>query len=196
MNKLLSIFFTLTLLSSGMFYPSLRANTKIEVRSAAFFHTSSKFRTVYGDVGPCFSVEASRALPIFNCFCAPYEAWVNFDWFAKEKKQKDCCCKSKVQIQNISLGLKYVYSRCERFDIYIGLGASGSEITLHNKSFCESERVCKRIIGGIIKIGARQYLSHCIFSDIFADYLYQPVRYQRRVDIGGLKVGLGIGVNF
>ncbi len=32
--------------------------------------------------------------------------------------------------------------------------------------------------------------------DVFADYLYQLVRFDKHVDIGGFKTGFGVGYQF
>lgn len=162
----------------------------VEVRSAAFFHSSKLFREIYGNIGPCYELEASTPL----CYCL--DGWANFDWFSKHRK-KDCEeCASRVGIANISFGLKYPYCLCEQVTAYIGIGPSFSRIWLKEKSQCCRERLTKLVIGGVLKTGIYYFINECIFLDLFVDYLYQPVHFKRRVDIGGLKTGLGAGVKF
>ena len=35
-----------------------------------------------------------------------------------------------------------------------------------------------------------------LLLDVFVDYLYQPVHFSTRIDIGGFKIGAGIGYKF
>jgi hypothetical protein len=40
------------------------------------------------------------------------------------------------------------------------------------------------------------FINRNVFIDVFADYLYQPVNFETHVDIGGFKIGAGMGIKF
>ncbi len=187
MNKIKLIF--LTLFFSFIIGSVEARDVPVEFRAAAFFHSSKRFREVYGNVGPCYEIEA--ATHIYRSF----EGWGNIDWFHKHKTQ-DEVTKSTVNILNVSFGAKYVYIPSERWHCYLGIGPSIGGIFLKNRSDGYKDNVSKFIIGGVVKIGA-DYIFPCgVFFDIFVDYLYQPVHFHTTVDIGGLKPGLGLGYKF
>jgi len=162
---------------------------KVEFRSAAFFHSAKRFREIYGDVGPSFQFEASM-----RCF-EIMEAWINVDWFSKQRSHGDCC-HSRINLPNFSFGINYVYPFSRRFDLYCGGGPSLGRITLKNKSCCIREKKSKYILGVVFKSGVRYYIFDDLFIDLFVDYIVQRVDYKHHVDVGGLKTGLGIGVGF
>lgn len=162
----------------------------VEIRSAAFFHSSKRFREIYGNVGCSYQLEASTYL------CSCLDGWANLDWFSKHDKPKACPGNTRVSIANISLGVKYPYQLCENYIAYVGIGPSLSEVWLKNHSQCEHERVSKVAFGGVLKTGIYCFITCDIFLDLFIDYLYQPIHFDKQVDIGGLKTGVGIGMQF
>jgi hypothetical protein len=164
--------------------------SSIEIRSSAFFHSSKRFREIYGNAGASYQVEASTK--IYDCF----DGWANFDWFSKHGKSVGFNDPTRVSIANISLGIKSPYQFSEKFTAYIGIGPSLSKIWLKNKSHCSHENVSKWAIGGILKTGVYYFINKSIFIDVFADYLYQPVHFETHVDIGGFKIGAGLGIKF
>lgn len=160
-----------------------------EFRAAAFIHSSKKFKALYGDVGPCYAIELG--VPVY----CPFDAWVNVDWFHRNKRH-DCISKSSVNIFNASFGIKYVYTTCNNLNLYLGIGPSFGGICLKNKSDAYRESSSKFIAGAVLKSGIDYTFFNGVFLDAFVDYLYQPVRFHKRVDIGGAKIGLGIGYQF
>lgn len=161
-----------------------------EFRYGAFFHTSKRFREIYGNVGASYQLEASTH--VYNCL----DGWVNLDWFNDHGKPEKCNGNTTVNIANVSLGLKYPYCFCEKYIAYIGIGPSIGRIWLKNKSRCEHEKISKLAIGGLLKTGIYCFITCNIFVDLFIDYLYQPVHFEKDVDIGGIKPGIGIGIQF
>lgn len=165
-------------------------STTVELRCAAFFPTDKRFRQIYGSVNPSFQIETSTPL---NCIV---DMWANFDWFSKRAAVSGCG-KTRIDIPNLSLGLKKVCPLTCCFDVYVGLGASFSWITLKNPA-CGGgfEKTTKFAFGGVLKTGVNYTLCKCIFLDFFVDYLYLPVHINRTIDCGGLKAGVGIGYQF
>ncbi|MBA3815637.1 MAG: hypothetical protein H0X29_03790 [Parachlamydiaceae bacterium] len=188
MNKIIfTILFSLLFLE----FSALKANeTSVEIRSAAFFHSSKLFREIYGNVSGSYQLEVATQLN--QCV----DGWANFDWFTKHGRSNEFNDPTRVNIANFSLGIKYPYQFCQNFSAYIGIGPSFSTIWLKNKSECNHSRTSRLAVGGILKTGIIYSINRCFFVDLFVDYLYQPVHFDRRVDIGGFKTGAGIGVKF
>lgn len=188
MNKIfLKIWFAIFLITPFLAIVEAQ-EISVEARSGAFFHSSKRFREIYGNVGVSYQLEASAHL----CHCL--EGWTNFSWFSRDKKSEGCS--SRASIANISLGIRFPYRFCEGFIAYIGIGPSFSEIWLKNRSECCREKVSKLAVGGILKTGLYYFFNHCVFIDVFVDYLYQPVNFHKHVDIGGVLPGAGVGIKF
>jgi hypothetical protein len=188
MNKIAFKIFLIFLLVN--LYPLMATETSLEIRSAAFFHSSHRFREIYANISGSYQLEAS--IKFNDCFAS----WANFDWFAKRGKSEGLHDPTRVNIANISFGIKFPYQFCEQFTAYVGIGPSFSIIWLKNKSQCGHERPSKLAVGGILKTGVSYFISSCVFIDLFIDYLYQPVHFERHVDIGGIKTGAGLGFKF
>ncbi len=186
MHKFFLSFLSILMLTSG-FLLAVNENS-IEIRSSAFFHSSARFREVYGNVGPTFGIEATKS------FCG-FDAFVDLDYFSKRSCQNECC-KSRIEIINGSFGLKYNYNFCSLADVYVGLGPSLSRANLSENSCCGKDKRSKVAIGVVVKSGLIYQFCDCYFLDFFVDYLYQPIHFSRHIDFGGVKTGLGLGAKF
>ncbi|MBA3956852.1 MAG: hypothetical protein H0X51_00445 [Parachlamydiaceae bacterium] len=129
-------------------------------------------------------------------WCDCYETWVNFDWFTKHGRSEGLKDPTRVSAANISLGIRLPYHFCDQVTGYVGIGPSLGRIWVKNDSYCSHEKVSKLVIGGVLKSGILYFINDCIFIDLFADYLYQPVHFETHVDIGGFKTGAGLGIKF
>lgn len=162
----------------------------VAFRSAAFFHDSTRFDHIYGNVGGSYQLEAT--LPLYNQLVG----WTNLDWFSRHGRSEGLHDPTRVNILNFSFGVKVFQPLYENLFGYAGIGLSFSEIWLKNKSHCIHERTSKGAFGGVLKAGAYYFISDQVFLDTFVDYLYQPVHFDTQIDIGGVKTGLGIGYMF
>ncbi|MES2345145.1 MAG: hypothetical protein V4494_04320 [Chlamydiota bacterium] len=183
------VFFPLLLLMNTQ--PLLaELKSSVEFRSAAFFHTSERFREIYGTVGASYQLEGSTKL------CSHFDGWANVDWFSQHGKSIGLHDPTKISIFNMSLGIKYPYQFHKHFAAYIGIGPSLARVWLTNKSPFGEQNISQWTVGGVLKTGLDCYINKYLFIDIFADYLYQPCNYKTSVDLGGLKLGAGIGSRF
>lgn len=176
----------------GLYFSPLSAELRssVEVRSAAFIPTSDLFREIYSDVGANYQVEVATKLYRFM------DGWVNVDWFLKHGSSKGLHDPTRISIANRSLGVKFRYPFCNSLTGYIGLGPNLTVVWLKNKSRCTRERITKAAAGLVVKSGVDYFINKYLFLDFFVDYLYQPIDLGRDVDVGGTKVGLGIGSRF
>lgn len=160
----------------------------LEFRSSAFFHSNSKFRDIYGVADPAFGIELSKK------FCCNYQAWVDVDYSYSNTDSQ--CCRTDFKVLNTSFGINCVYSLGCSWDAYAGIGPAISWVKLKNETCCGRERFSRCAVGGVLKTGLYYHFCNNFFIDIFADYLYQPVNLGNSIDIGGLKLGAGIGTRF
>lgn len=175
------------------FFPSFLLTEeagRIEVRFAPFIHSSKLFREIYRNTGIVYEIQASAKF--LTCF----EVWSNLDWFSRRGRSVGLHEKTQVNISNCSVGVNFIYPYSCQFSFYCGAGPSVGTIWVHNKSHYVKERVYKTVVGGIFKVGMYFNLARNLFLDVFVDYLYQPVKFENRVNIGGFKPGVGIGVAF
>jgi hypothetical protein len=170
-------------------YPQVsQAETAVEFRTAAFIPTNKLFREIYGHVGASYQLEASTDM--WGCL----QGWVNLEFFPKTGHVKHCG-KSKLDIYNFSFGPKYLLPLTQQTEAYAGFGLNMSTICIRNRG-CDDHRTSKFAFGGVLKSGIHIYLPNNMLLDLFCDYLYQRVHFQKNVNIGGFKTGVGIGVRF
>lgn len=180
-------FLTLLIFGTSLMSTLSAFEGSLQLRAAPFFPAGDKFREVYSDVAASYQIEAG--IKYDN-----YDLWTNIDWVPK--KDKRSCCHTKTDITQASFGLKYYFPLSEQTSFYIGIGPSFGKVVIHNYTCCFSEKHSKFGIGGVLKSGFQAALTDELFADAFLDYLYQTVKFHKRVQVGGLKLGLGLGLRF
>lgn len=168
-----------------MFCPLFARDISVELRSALFIPSSERFRAIYGNFGRCQELQISNQ-----------NVWINFDWFSKNGKSIGLGDPTHIRIANVSLGWKFSRPLSKELITYFGLGESLGAIRLKNQSQCDNEDLTKAAFGIVAKSGIYFFFNRSLFMDAFVDYLFQPVRFETRVNVGGLKIGIGLGVRF
>ena len=69
-------------------------------------------------------------------------------------------------------------------------------VQVKNRSCCLHEKRSELLLGGVLKSGINYDITCRLFLDLFVDYAYQPSRFPSRVELGGLKTGVGLGFKF
>ncbi len=164
--------------------------SSLKVRGAAFIPMGVRFKDVYGSVVSNVQIEAATRV------CKCLELWGNVDWFVKSGQSIGLRSFSHIDTINVSFGVKLPYKFSDCWLMYVGVGPSIGRIELKNFLPTGSERVLKGAVGAVVKTGLYCHLNKHIFIDFFVDYLHQPVRFQSTVQIGGFKVGTGLGLTF
>ena len=160
----------------------------VELRTAAFFPIARRYKEIYGDVGPSVQIEVGAR---FDC---PYEAWINLDWVYGEKHSR--YTRTTSNLFNVSFGLKYIYLLSEKCSLSVGFGPTFGGIFLRNHSISYSRNPSRFVAGGVLKSSAKYKFCSGLFVDAFLDYMCEPVCYGTMVDIGGFRLGLGLGYSF
>lgn len=166
------------------------AQSEIKIRGGAFIPTASLFKDIYGRAAGNVQLEAATHL--YRCV----DLWANIDWYGKNGHSVGLCLPTQVNVINGSIGLKVPWNICDAFALYAGVGPSFGGIRLKNRTpFC-CEKVSKGAVGAVFKTGSTYTITDRAFLDIYVDYLYQPVHFQSKVNIGGFKIGAGLGWTF
>jgi outer membrane protein len=166
-----------------------------EVRVAAFYPSSKKFRRIYHQWSADYQVEISK--PVYKGF----SGFINGSWLHDKGQASGFENSSRINVVPLSFGAKYSYCFCPCLRAYGGLGATYTFLRIHDDSEFVSRHLSKESWGGIAKSGI-QYTWRCFFFDVFADYLYQPFRFagnseveRNRINVGGIKLGIGLGIH-
>lgn len=181
----------------------------LEIRTAAFYHTSHLYREVYENVTPSYQVEVS-----FSCNPCCYAWWANFAWLHDSGHPITNSCSSviptcsfctinpttKVNVANLTLGIRFPYYFTDCFIGYFAIGPSFGRVWYKNTyphPLPPTVRTSQFTYGGIIKLGFYYYFAQCLFLDFFTDYLYQAARINHHtVNLSGFEAGIGLGLRF
>lgn len=162
----------------------------LKVRAAAFWPTSERFTEVYGNTMPSYQIEAAGT--IYKC----YQGWINLDWVYKKGRSDHLKYGTILNIGNLSFGVSLPYQFTDQFSVYAGIGPSFGYIAVHNRHTRQHKNEHKYAVGVVVKSGLIYNINCRYFADFFVDYLYLPTTYKTRVNVGGLKAGVGLGTHF
>lgn len=188
MKKYFAFIFVLFLISQPVFAEI--ESFHIDGRVSAFFPSDKLFRKIYGDCLVNYEIEIGKV------FCNNYELWANVGWLSKHGKSSPLLDKTRFENTTLSAGGKYIYPINACLQLYLGLGINGSFVHVHNNSHYVKRNVNKEGVGGVAKLGLYYELYDNLFLEIFSDYLYQRMHFRRNIQIGGVKVGGGVGFTF
>jgi hypothetical protein len=160
-----------------------------DVRVAAFYPQDSLFREIYGNWQIDYELEVGKL------FLKNYEAWANINWM-RTSGHSSLGNHTSFQDLNFSIGGKYVFKFGTLKKFYLGLGINDAWVYVHNQYNYVKKRVYKNWIGGVAKMGFYVEPVEHLFIDVFIDYLYQQIRFADWQQIGGLKLGAGLGFCF
>lgn len=166
------------------------ASSHLEIKLAKFNPSDSLFCQIYGHSQTSYEVEFGHQLT------PQYELWLNAGLVSKEGKTHFLGDSTHCYSYNISGGGKYLLPYNSNTFFYVGLGASVAHLHLHNNSDYVRRSVYKNSLGVVFKSGMYWLHLEPLVVDLFVDYLYQPIHFEQTRQLGGLKMGVGLGVQF
>jgi opacity protein-like surface antigen len=174
------------------FGPLQSAEWIAELRAGYFYPTSKKFREIYRQGGPEGEVEVSKS------FSENWIGWGNINYFQRSGRSKGFHDRTTIRMLPLSLGLKYQFQFCNCFSPYIGAGVTYTFLNVKNAAHFVKRHVSREGFGFVLKSGVNINLSEDFLLDLFLDYYYQDVRFhdKHRVEVGGLRTGIGLGYRF
>lgn len=167
-----------------------RDDWHLDARVAAFTPSHKLMREIYGDWQAVYEVEMGRFL------CPNYEIWGNLSALSTNGKTRTLHTKTQLENANVSLGAKYLFYLQPCTQLCLGAGINGAFVHVHNDSSYVKRHVYKYGVGGVLKTGIYYQPTETLFLELFADYLYQRIHFVHHVQIGGIKIGGGVGLSF
>ncbi len=170
----------------------------LEAKGAYFLADSRTFRNIYDDGGGIYGAELTGKV------CNNWYLFASADFLGKSGCTVGFNTPTHINIATIGLGIKYML--CARFaDLYIGVGVLPTHVRTFDGSpyvpFEDSKWGC----GGIAKIGTYITLPCNWLLDIFFDYSFVKISFDRcsdvsnvctKADVSGCWFGIGLGYRF
>lgn len=184
--KIFSLFALLfPLFLSGDFFSA-------ELRVGDFCPTSKKIRRIYNDHHLDLEVEASLK------YCQNSALWANVNYVRQNGHSIGLKNETTLKLYPVSVGYKTFYGLGSSFLAYFGLGVSYTQVKIRDRPSEQIKgKIEKKAWGTVAKGGAIYYICSNIFADLFCDYYYTEVELNdHKNNIGGIRAGLGLGVNF
>ncbi len=188
MKKILILGLNLIILTTQLYAGMDQVHSDAKI--SAFFPTGHTFRQIYGTCLIDYEFEIGKI------FLKNYEIWTNVDWTSATGHTHAFHNRTRFENFNVSLGGKYIVPIHKQVKFYVGLGINGAFVQVHNHSPYVKKDVHKNGVGGVAKLGFYFEPVDHLFLEIFTDYLYQSIRFEQTVQIGGFKTGGGIGFCF
>lgn len=161
---------------------------RVQARAGAFFPAVSRFTSIYGNCLPFYELEASTS------FC-DFDIWGNLDLVNKKGRSDTLHHFTRITIANFSFGVKLPYQISNDLSIYAGSGLTFGSVWVRNHIQGSNSKSTHFSFGGVIKTGLVYNITCDLFADLFFDYLYQSA-FHNNLNIGGSKLGLGLGYKF
>ncbi len=159
----------------------------VEIRSAYVYPTKNLVRKIYR--GARFDVEAELSKQLID----RWSAWCNFTYFNKRGHSLGVPEPTTLTLYPLSFGLKYVCPVSCCVDVYAGAGFNYTWMRLFNDSDFVEKHVRKARFGATFKSGIYKNITENLFLDAFVDYLYIPMHLTNVDNVGGFRIGLGLG---
>lgn len=157
----------------------------VELKMSHFNPSHDAFKNIYGS-GMMYGGELN--IGVWKNF----HLWFEGGFFSKRGKLTFTEEETKLEIVPVGIGIKYVLADW-KVNLYLGIG-------LNYHIYREDTpigNIRKGKVGYIGKLGGLVKIAGGLIVDFFTDYSYcktQPADYE--VNIGGLKVGIGLGYRF
>jgi outer membrane protein len=172
-------------------------NWSLQARAGYFFPAAKLLREVYHNGG--FEPEIEGSVKVRD----QLRFWTNFNAFIRSGHSQGLHNSTSIRIYPLSAGFKYNFKMRSSWDFYLGLGPSLTWVSIHDHSPYVKQHIHKTGWGVVGKSGfIYRFYGHG-FVDLFADYYYTQIgSISRRgvqshsLNVGGLRVGLGIGRTF
>lgn len=175
-------------------------NLTAKIRAGYFHLTSDLTQKLYRHGGADFEVEFGAR------FHEDLSVWVNFNVFRRDGKTVGFCDPASLHVYPLSTGLLYNFAADSIVSPYLGIGVSYSFIKIHGEPPTVRNYLEQGTWGAVGKGGLLLAVTENLFLDLFTDYYYTkpsvewipgqtpPIPFANNV--GGIRLGLGIGCNF
>ena len=179
-----------------LFVPLCSFEAFLEVRGGYFFPQEKRLRDIYHGGGWEPEVEARFR------FYDHFDAWVNVNAFLQSGRSS-LGTPTFVQIYPLSVGVNYAFEIIDHFDFYLGVGPVITWLIISDNSPYVKRSIFQTGGGVTSKTGILYHFPKWIYLDFYADYSYMYIgSFQQdgvetnALNVGGLRLGLGLGGTF
>lgn len=184
-NSILAIAFVVFGLLFSTIKGANASTIRAEIKGAYFRPTDAAFKEIYGQ-GQTYGAEIGLKLGKFFSF------WVAAENFSKKGKMSFTQEETNLKIIPINVGVS--------LEIPLGLFAPYGRLAVGYFHYEESNilgQVKKNNLGYLGQVGFFLKIFDPLYLDLFGQYSYCRVKpLELEADLGGLKVGLGLGLQF
>ncbi len=177
----------------------------VEGRVSYFWPESKLFRDLYHNGGISYALEG--IVPVYQGDLFALRGlnfWWGVDYFYRSGKSKTLDTPTKIQMEMITAGLKYMYPA---FFIrpYFGVGCKYYFLQVHTHSNYMKHHINRNGVGAAAEIGLQTLLSRYVTLDLFCAYSFKQFGSKSvhlenvrstYFDVSGLNAGAGIGIKF
>lgn len=176
----------------------------IETRFSYQWFQSSPIRQIYGET---IDYQLTGTIPIYqgeNFKLRGLNAWWAVDYSQATGHSLGLNNKTKIQIEPITLGLKWIYPK-SIFRPYFGLAFKYFFTQTHNDSPYVKKHINYNGPGFVTETGLLVFISKYVFLDFFAAYSWKVYKAPSvslsnvnttSLNISGVNAGGGLGVKF
>lgn len=183
MKKLALLFLLLPSLLVG-------GNLSTELRVGYFYPSSHVVRDIYRRGGVEPEIELSAR------FCQNWLLWANGNMFLRRGSSIGGGNRTWLHVFPLSLGVKYELPMTDCSAFQLGIGASYTTIDIHDDIANDDNHFWRNLWGVVGKSSFVYYFNETFYSDLFLDYYYTRTSHHQPLNMGGLRTGLGVGINF
>lgn len=168
----------------------------IEARGGYFRFANSDAREIYRDGTPDVELEG------FFFANRHFMPWINANYVWREGRSEAVHNKTEMKMGTGSIGAKVRFpARPSSAYFYLGLGLSAAYLHLWDHSSFLPHVTTRWSVGCVGKGGILIYIYRNLFTDLFFDYYYQPMKTrsslpQNSLNLGGFRTGGGVGWSF
>ncbi|HSX26868.1 MAG TPA: hypothetical protein VLE89_07690 [Chlamydiales bacterium] len=166
----------------------------LEGKAAYFWPQDHRFREIYG-AGGLYGLEMTIQGK-GNIY-----VWLSADYFTKNGSSVGGNYGTKIDMVPLAIGLKCNFLSIRKGEFFLGLGATGTYVHIHDFSPYVIQKTSKWGAGGIAKLNLLLRLPRSCYIDLFTNYFYNQMEFdntehgkvpRRDVNFGGFIFGAAL----
>lgn len=181
----------------GLFLSTQLCASSIQVQLSGKMPQSDVVSDIYGKLHKEYAIEVSQNL------AEPIELWARLGYSQEKGYSLGLEESTTLTLIPLSAGVSWSFKAGERFEPYVGVGLSYSQLKFHDDSAYVKPSLTDWGLGAVLKIGSRYRLDERYFVSGFIGYDYQKFKFEGddgvtcyRVNVSGFSMGFGLGIYF
>jgi outer membrane protein W len=171
---------------------------KLEFTTGYFFFTDSKMRKIYTSGG--LDLQLAGSYPIAKGL----DFYSSIEYLEKSGRSIHGRQRTSIWQIPVNIGIRPVIKVAEHIEYYLGLGPRYFYLHQHNHSSYVPKNRTRSSVGFFLNTGFHIYPSDHFFINLFGQYAWEKANisnssnhvYGRRIQVGGVSFGAGLGYAF